>query len=100
VPDLFNYDGQLVQLDGNGGLSPVNFADLCDLIDQHLCDVRVVQRDGVWRKEYVPFQFPQPPGPDPARGGARPDDNRKPDATVLNQIYRHELALRLPKVES
>jgi hypothetical protein len=99
IEGLCNFNGGIALLDGNGGLSPINFAGFCDLLDRHICEARVVNRDGTWRMEYRPFKF------DPAAryggGGPRPPpDQSQPDSATLDQLYRHEILVRIPKVES
>jgi hypothetical protein len=103
VDGLCNQDGGIARLDENGGLSPVAFADYCDLVDKHIAGVRVVNRDGVWQREYYSYAFaPKPRFGPPTMANPNPGAGagREPDATVLDEIYRHELVLRLPKVES
>jgi hypothetical protein len=60
-----------------------------------------VNRDGKWRKEYHPFRFAPAARVDPTLSGPRPEpDQSEPDAKALDQIYRHELVQRLPRVKS
>jgi hypothetical protein len=99
VDGLCNHDGSIARLDGKGGLSPVNFATFRQLIDKNVAAVRVVNCEGVWRKEYYAFAFDPPPGPDMQFGGRRPPPNpNEPDLPVLDALYRHEVVARLPRV--
>jgi hypothetical protein len=98
---LFNRDGSLVRLDSAGQLVPINFAAFRKLVDKHVCGERLVQRGSGWQREYFTYQFNTPWRPDPAAAGPRlPPDEREPDETVLDRIYRSELAMRLPRAES
>jgi hypothetical protein len=101
VPDLVNHDGQIAQLDGDGKLMPVNLATLRELIGKHVCGVRVVASNGMGRKEYFPYRFDAPPHPGPPRwetGLQREARSTGPDAKTLEEIYKHELVGRLPRV--
>src|SRR5262245_54906841 len=60
VKGLYNHNGAIARLDGNGGLSPVNLAGFRELITKHVCAARAVNRDGVWRQEYVSYAFDPP----------------------------------------
>ena len=101
IPDLATRDGRIVQLD-QGELRPINLAALHGLADKYIAAVRIVNWGAGWTKEYHPFQFahrprlPQPTqeNPDPSFGA-----EREPDAAALEEIYRTELAKRLPRVE-
>lgn len=98
--NLFNHNGTLVQVD-EGELTQVNFADFCNIIDQRLCGVRAVRREGGWWKEYFSYRFPPAAGPDHTRGGLRPEpDKSQPDAAALDQLYRVEVLSRVPRVEA
>jgi hypothetical protein len=88
-------------IDGNGELVPVNLADMRALIDKHICGVRLVRNGTGWQREYFTYRFDTPRRPDPRTGGPRPPpDDSAPDANVLDQIYRFELAWRVPKVNA
>jgi hypothetical protein len=98
--NLFNRDGALVELN-EGELNPVNFADFGSIIDQHICGVRAAHRDGAWWKEFFSYRFPPAARFDPTLGGPQPTPDRsEPDAKVLDQLYRVELLLRVPKAEA
>jgi hypothetical protein len=75
-----------------------------ELADKTICGVPLVRRDGVWREEYFTYRFDPPRRPDPSLAGRGPKPNEnlnhEPDLTVLDQIYRFELAWRLLRVES
>jgi hypothetical protein len=89
VPELYNDSGRLVQLNGNGKLVGVSLVALRELIDKHICGVRVVIRDGVGRKEYFSYQFNSRPHPGPPRADRPPPDenrSREPDAQALDEI--------------
>jgi hypothetical protein len=94
---LCNHAGGLAQLDKNGGLSPINFDALRKLIDKYVAGLRIVQRDGEWRKEYYAYAFPQAVRYNLNEPTRPPPDISVPDNTVLDEIYRVELAARLPK---
>ena len=101
--EFFNHNDRIVRLDGDGRLVPVLMADLPELIGRHICGVRVVMNNGAARKEYFAYEFPARQRPEPPRQedwGKPPKLEREPDAKVLEQIYRHELLWRLPKVET
>ena len=100
VDNLFNHDGALVQLDPTGKLLPVNRAALHDIITKHIAAVRVVNRDGVWRKEFFSYAFAPKPRfgpPTVANPRADKDTGHEPDLEVLDQLFRHELLWRVPK---
>jgi hypothetical protein len=63
-----------------------------------ICGVRVVRNGNGWKREYFSYQFNPQQRPDMRHGGRRPPNGAEPDANVLDQIYREELAWRLPKV--
>ena len=81
-----------------GELVPVSLVDMRALIDKHICGVPLVRcgsacilrmgltcpRGGLTRMQ--------------EDGGHK--DESEPDANVLDQIYRHELAWWIPRVES
>jgi hypothetical protein len=104
---LLNYGGNIVRPDGKGGLSPVNLAVLRNLIDKHVAAVRVVNRNGVWEREYYAYAFDPPRRLDPALAGRWPQQMQaqaqakpsyEPDLGVLDTVYRHELVMWLPRV--
>jgi hypothetical protein len=98
--ELYNRDGTLVRLDENGEIVAVNFADFRKLIDKAICGVRLARRGTKCQREFFTYEFAPPQRPDASKSGPRPPpDNSKPDSTVLDEIYRHELIWRLPKVE-
>ena len=88
--ELYNHDGTLVQLDySTGKLISINRDALHRLIDKHIAAVRVVNHGTKgWQREYYSYGF--------AHGA---DTRLEPDAKVLDQIYRHELSWRIPKVK-
>ena len=58
---------------------------------------------GVGRKEYFSYKFDTLPHPGPPRwetGLQREARSTEPDAKVLEEIYTHEQAWPLPRVES
>ena len=100
---MCNDDGSIARLDGNGGLGPVSLAALHALIDKHICGVRVVKRGTGWERKYYSYAFaPRPNRGPPTMANPHPDvgSEREPDDKVLEEIYRHALAWRLPKVEA
>jgi hypothetical protein len=100
---LFNHDGALVRLD-DGRLVPVNRAALRDLITQHICAVRLIERDGIWCEDYFTYAFEPQPRPDPMLAGRNlppqppPSRSLGPDDKVLMQLHQHELPKRVPEV--
>jgi hypothetical protein len=102
VPELYNDSGRLVQLNGNGKLVGVSLVALRELVDKHICGVRVVIRDGVGRKEYFSYQFNSRPHPGPrVRTGRHRTriEVANPTRKRSMRSYRHELLWRIPKVE-
>jgi hypothetical protein len=99
--ELFNRDGALVRLNGDGELINVNLAGLRELIDESICGVRAVNRGTRWQREYFSYRFDplQHPGPRCAEDGLQASENRStgPDSKVLEQIYRVELLWPIPK---
>jgi hypothetical protein len=101
VPGLANLGGTLARLDAHGGLSPLGRNALQGLIDAAICGVRVVNRDGLWQREYFTFGFEQPPRPDPAligRGPLPEIPTTEPDLPALDELLKSELVWRLPRV--
>jgi hypothetical protein len=102
IPRLCD-NGGIAQLDGKGGLEPVNRAALQALISQHLAGARVVKNGAGWQYELYSYDFAprrHPGAPTLLNPNPGADAAREPDAGVLDEIYRTELVLRLPKVES
>lgn len=104
VGKLFNHDGVIVQLDPKGKLIQLNLAGLRAFIDQHICGVRLVALDNgwQWQRQYFTYQFEPRQRPNPMHWPPPQSipDETEPDATVLDEIYRHELAPRLPRAQS
>jgi hypothetical protein len=100
VLPLFQHDGGLFRLEG-GKLVGVALAEFRGLIEKAICAERAVNRAGVWQREYVSFGFPSKPRHIPTMQNPHPDPKLEfePDDKVLDLIYRHELAWRLPRVE-
>jgi hypothetical protein len=100
--EIYNHNDGLVTLD-QGKLAPVNMTDFKQLIDKHICGVRVVAHgNGGYKKEYFsyPFNPTPPPGPRTAAMGLqRWEDSKEPDNKVLSEIYRQKLLKLVPKVE-
>jgi hypothetical protein len=103
TPGLCTQDGGIFQLNEKKELVGIGRNALQGLINQHIAGVRVVKNGAGWQYELYSYEF----APTPHRGpptwtnqtpGA--DAAHEPDAAVLDQIYRTELALRLPRVES
>jgi hypothetical protein len=100
---LFDHDGAIVRLDGDGQLVNINRNDLHALITEHICGLRVVKNgSGRYQRQYFSYQFATS-GP---RQQPRPEDfgkpevvSHEPDMLALDEIYRHRLLERLPKVE-
>jgi hypothetical protein len=99
IDGLCNYNGGIARLGEDGKLDPISFDRFRLLVDQHICTARVVQNGSEWEWDYQPLAFPSPPRPDFSRGGVRSEGSQGPDVTVLDEIYRVELAKRLPAVE-
>ena len=63
----------------------------------------VVRRGETWQREFYPYEFAQKRnfGP-PTMANPHPDAGAacEPGAKVLDQIYRHELLWRIPRVEA
>jgi hypothetical protein len=100
--ELFDHGGAIVRLDDNGQLVNINRNDLHELITRHICGVRVVKNGSGWEREYYSYRFAQLPHPGPPRAEDhdKPEAvTHEPDSTVLDDIYRHELLERLPKVQ-
>jgi hypothetical protein len=98
VPGLFDY-GRLVQLDEQGGLSPVNFQMFRDLLTKHIAGVRCVRNGAGWERQMFAYEFAPAVRYDPLKGGPAPKpDNSKPDHKVLEELYHREVIARLPKV--
>ena len=100
VLPLFQHDGSLFRLEG-GKLVGVSLAEFRGLLDKHICGERAVNGGGVWRVEYFTYGFPAKPKFIPTMQNPHPDPKLEfePDDKVLDLIYRHELAWRLPRVE-
>jgi hypothetical protein len=99
VPNLFQRDDRIVQLDKNGGFNVVSFAVFRVMVDTNICGERVVPNGAGWKHEYHTYAFNPQPRPDFKHGGRRPPPNQtEPDADILDKIYRDELAWRLPRV--
>jgi hypothetical protein len=99
--ELYNHDGALVRLGDDGQLINVNRADLHELISRHICGIKITSHNGILKKEYFTYEFAPPRRHDATLSGPRPPpDNSLPDANVLDELYRHELVWRLPKVEA
>src|SRR4051812_45292426 len=99
--ELFDHNGAIVRLEG-GQLVGVNRDGWRAFIGQNFCGLRVVKNGTGWKREFYEYRFASPP----PRQQPRPEDFGKaeavvhePDATVLDEIYRHRLLERLPKVE-
>ena len=60
----------------------------------------VVRRGETWQREFYPDEFAQPTPPTMANPHPDAGAAREPDAKVLDQIFRHELLWRLPRVEA
>jgi hypothetical protein len=102
VPGLANLSGTLAHLDAHGGLSPLGRNALQRLIDEAICGMRVVNRDGLWQREYFTFGFEQPPRPDPALIGRGPLPGipaTEPDLPALDELLKAELIWRVPRVK-
>src|SRR5262245_30527721 len=74
--ELFNRGGAPVQLDGNGKLIDVNFAMFRELVDKHICGMRVINRDGIWQREYFTYRFDPPRRHDPTISGPQPEPDQ------------------------
>ena len=91
---------RIMQLDSKGQLNPVNMAAFREIIDKHICAVRIVNRGQGWQREFYSYRFAPARGHDPSLSGPQPPpDTSEPDDKVLEEIYRTELLLRLPRVE-
>jgi hypothetical protein len=95
---LFQHDGSLFRLDG-GKLVGVSLAEFRGLVEKAICTERAVNRAGVWQQEFVSFGFPPKARHIPTMANPNPPDTLEPDDKVLDEIFRHELAWRLPRVE-
>jgi hypothetical protein len=98
VLPLFQRDGGLFRLEG-GKLVGVALAEFRGLVEKAICTERAVNRDGVWQREFVSFGFPPKPRFNPTMANPTAPAALEPDDKVLDLIYRHELAWRLPRVE-
>ena len=100
---LFDNGGAIVRLGGDGQLVNVNRDGLREFIGQHIAAVRVVKNGSGWRKEYYTYGFaPRPRPASPTMANPNPGAGtvlHEPDDKALDEIYRHELLWRLPRVE-
>ena len=101
---LCNNHGQLAQPDpSTGALNNVKFDAFRAIVGKHICGARIINRGTRekphWGPEYFTFAFDHLPHPGPPRQGVPPPAAPlEPDAKVLEEIYRHELLWRLPRV--
>jgi hypothetical protein len=99
--EIYNHNDGLVTLD-QGKLAPVNMADFKQLIDQHICGVRVVAHGNGYKKEFFSYEFAPVPHPGPRTAAQGPQlwsDSKEPDMKVLAEIYGQKLLKLIPKVE-
>jgi hypothetical protein len=100
VPGLVNHDGSIAQLDGTGGLSPINRDQFRALLDKYVCGIRVVKNGSGWQYDRYSFDFPHKPNiqatnenPNPYAGW-----DSQPDFAAFDRIYKTDLVPMLPKV--
>jgi hypothetical protein len=85
VPGLFDY-GCLVQLDEQGGLSPINFETFRALIGRHIAGIRCVRNGAGWERQMFAYPFDPAVRYDPLKGGPMPKpDNRSPGGIVSSR---------------
>ena len=100
VGKLFDQGGRIVRVSENGEPVGVFAADFRSFLDQHICTMRLVKREGKWQVEYPPFRFPPAWRFDASRSGPQLEpDTSEPDDKILDGIYRHGLLPYLPKAE-
>jgi hypothetical protein len=101
VPGLVNRGGSPSLVDASGAFAPGGPNVLRDLIGEHICGAQLVTRDGVRVWDYYAYRFaPRPRMGPPTNANPRPDAGleREPHAEDLDEIFRNELAWRLPKL--
>jgi hypothetical protein len=100
VPDIYAHQDGIAKLEANGSLSAINLAAFRNLIDRHICQVRLVRNGSGWKREYLPFDFAPVPHQGPPKWGEGPQGPTRtlgPSDKDLRAIYQ-ALPERLPKV--
>jgi hypothetical protein len=100
IPGLCCRGEQIARLNEDGSLDSINLPGLQELINQHLCSLRIVRNGTGYERQFFTFQFALTPNPGPrtaAMGLPTATRSDGPDAQVLREVY-DQLPARLPRV--